>query len=201
MKLLLTFMLFFIISGCSNKYLDVESINKTMIQKEVGQIEIDVHTNIKDVIITSIENNEKFEYEVIETTNGYKYLITLYNPKSFNNINFRYKNQDKMVNVGEIEIVEKELNNPGDLINLVVTHYDDEKKVFIYNKTLKTIRIKEISVFGGSYLQNVDYNEFIVCDKLTYIGNIYTDGNQDGLVIYVKYNYLGKNYEQIKYLK
>ena len=194
MKLLLIFMFFFMLVSCEANYINVEPVNKTIIKEDTEYFEIPIKTNLSNLSLLKVENNDFFEYELIENDTGYLLKLTIYNPKNFKTITFKNNKDVYDILIGEVNLI-KLVRAPANYINLIV----ENNEVYIYNKTDQTIVIKEIKVFGGDFLEKIKYYDLIYSKDLKYIGNIYK--KTDEYVVYIKYRYGDELFEQVFEIK
>ena len=194
LKYLLMIMFFFTLTGCRNEKIEIEKTNQIILNKDIEFFELDINTKLDNIVLINVENNDKFEYELIKTDTGYKLYLTVLLPQSFSNITIKSNDKEYICNIGKIEILEYNLND-SNYINIVT----DDNDLYIYNKLDKFIELEEIKVFGGDYLQSINFSKFIDPKKLTKLGNIYSE--VDSYVIYIKFKYGGKRYEQYLEIK
>ena len=187
-------MFFFTLAGCKSNSIEIISTNQIVLSDNLQSFEFEIKTTFEDLILVKVENNDKFEYELIQTDNGYKLNLILFSPKTFSNLTFKTKDQEYICNIGHIEVLTKQLSNI-DYINIVI----DDNEIYIYNKLDKYIEIEEIKVYGGDYLQSINYSKFIDPKKLTYLGNVYY--MYDVYVLYIQFTYNNQIYEQYFQIK
>ena len=129
LKYLLIIMFFFTLAGCKSNSIEIISTNQIVLSDNLQSFEFEIKTTFEDLILVKVENNDKFEYELIQTDNGYKLNLILFSPKTFSNLTFKTKDKEYICNIGHIEVLTKQLSNI-DYINIVI----DDNEIYIYNK-------------------------------------------------------------------
>ena len=188
-------MFFFCLTACKNDYIEVTNTHQTIVSKELEYFELDIKTNIDNLVLTSVENNEKFEYTLNKTNDGYQLELTIYNPQSFKQLTFLNKNKEYDCEIGNVEVLEmKEIDS--EYVSIII---DETDEVYIYNKLNKTIFIDDVNVYGGVFLKDINLSISIKSNEIIRLGNIYTDN--DSFVLHIKFSHFDKNFEEIVQIK
>ena len=195
MKYLLIIMFFFCLTSCNSDYIEITKVDKTIISKEIESFTFLINSNLDELVLTSVENNNQFEYTINSFDDHYKLELVIYNPKSFENITFKNKSQQYECSIGNVEVIELK-ENDIEQINIIT---DESNVIYIYNKLNKFIMIDEIKVYGGDFLQDIKYDYFINPNVLTKLGYIYTD--KESYVISISFTCLGSTYEEVVEIK
>lgn len=184
-------MFFFMLTSCKSPYIEINQTTKTIIQDDFHDFTFNIDTNLDDLILVKVDNNNNFEYTLTKEDSGYILNLVLYKPQSFKSVTFKHKEKEYICDIGNVKVIDFNIENQN-AINLVV---DDNEEVYIYNKLASAIIVKEIKVYGGDYFEHHDYNDLIQPKTLTSIGHIYQ--TEDIYVVYIKYQYQTKNYEEV----
>lgn len=183
-------MFFLLLSSCDAEYLNINKTNKTIIFTNQETLEIEIETNIKDLILLKVENNNKFEYELNKTESGYILTLTIYDIQSFSKLTFKSARKLYNMDIGKINVVPIKKNITGN-VNIIL----DGNMLYIFNKTDKTIVIDDIIIYGGTFYKAIKYDKFISQNKLVLLGDIYN--SDDHYVLLVRYRYNEKVFEEV----
>lgn len=188
-------MFFLTLTSCQKNYIEIEKTNKTIIKDEIEHFTFDISTNIEEITLVKVENNDSFEYTLTNTNNGKTLDLVLYKPNSFTTLTFMSNNQEYICNIGNITLIETnyETNN---VINILV---DDDGTTYIYNKLPSAIIIRDLRVYGGDFIYDANYNDLIQPKRLNSIGHIFD--KEESIVIYIKYQYQTIDYEELFEMK
>lgn len=188
-------MFFLSLTSCKNNYIEIEQINKTIIKEDIEHFTFDINTNLDDIVLVKVENNESFEYTITNTEKGIVLDLVLYCPNDFSTLTFVVDKKEYVCNVGTIKVIESSFEEQ-DMINILV---DEDGNTYIYNKLPTALIIRDFKVYGGNFIYDINYNDLIQPKKFYSIGHIFTI--EESVVIYIKYQYQTIDYEELIEIK